>query len=74
MTKIHETQPDEKPIVNNGELVGDERLREIQNIEGGGPLKKVDWKAMPKPVRVFGYFFVACVVLMGIFGIIVSFF
>jgi hypothetical protein len=73
MNNNHETHPDKEPIVNNGQVVN-ELIQEIQIIEGGGSPKKVDWNSMPKPVRYFGYFFVGCILLMGVFVIIVSMF
>jgi hypothetical protein len=73
MNNNHETQPDKEPIENNGQVVN-EMIREIQIIEGGGPPKKVDWNSMPKPVRYFGYFFVGCIILMGVFVIIFALF
>lgn len=45
-------------------------IEEAQRIEGGGPPKKVNFNSMPKPVRFFGYFFIAVVIAMGIFAIL----
>jgi hypothetical protein len=72
MNNNHETQPDKEPIVNNGQVVVNEWMQEIQIIEGGGPPKKVDWNSMPKPVRYFGYFYVGCIILMGVFVIVAA--
>jgi hypothetical protein len=75
MNNYHESQPDkEEPIVNNGQVVVNELIQEIQIIEAGGPPKRVDWNSMPKPVRYFGYFYIVCIILMGIFVIIVNLF
>ncbi|MFC4100151.1 hypothetical protein [Paenibacillus xanthanilyticus] len=59
-SSLHQTQPAEQV---EQRLLDDapawEQLRESQRIEGGGPPRPVDWQAMPGPVRIFGYFFIA---------------
>ncbi|MFD0714832.1 hypothetical protein [Paenibacillus sp. GCM10027626] len=62
---IHETQPAEQAILYRDEYYTDENLRAIQQIEGGGSIKKADLNSMPRPVRIFGYGFVVVMVLMA---------
>ncbi|WP_274648782.1 hypothetical protein [Paenibacillus humicola] len=69
---LHETQPDQDNLYHNEPYV-DENFRPIQNIEGGGPMKKIDFNTMPRPLKVFGYFFFAIIILMGIAAIVISF-
>lgn len=57
---IHQTQPAEQVGQNLlEERAVLEQLRDSQRIEGGGPPRPVDFEAMPAPVRLFGYFFIA---------------
>jgi hypothetical protein len=70
---IHETQPEKENLYNNDNYV-DENLRSIQNIEGRGPMKKIDLNALPRPLKVFGYFFFSILVLMGAATVVISFF
>ncbi|TYP70783.1 hypothetical protein [Paenibacillus methanolicus] len=57
---MHPTQPSEQVGQNLlDEAHALEQLRDSQRIEGGGPPRPVDWQAMPGPVRLFGYFFIA---------------
>jgi len=72
--KIHETQPDSHPITNNGHTVVNEMIEEAQRIEGGGPPRKVDLRTMPTPIKFFGYFFISCVIIMGIVVIFIMIF
>lgn len=72
--KPHETQPVRTEIDAVPNNYVDENLLEMQRIEGQGPLKKVNMKDLPKPLRLFGYFVITCIMLMVIFGIIVSIF
>ncbi|KRE47780.1 hypothetical protein [Paenibacillus sp. Soil522] len=69
---IHETQPEKEHLYNNDNYV-DENLRSIQNIEGGGPLKKIDLNTMPRPLKVFGYFLFSILMLMGAAAVLISF-
>lgn len=48
-------------------------IEEAQRIEGGGPPKKVDFKSLPKPIRIFGYFFITMMIIMVVFAIISNF-
>jgi hypothetical protein len=73
---IHETQPEKLKtgdVFSNVNYI-DENLRSIQQIEGGGPIRKVDLRTMPRPLRIFGYFFISVIVLMGAAAILISFF
>ncbi|WP_337102870.1 hypothetical protein [Paenibacillus sp. YIM B09110] len=72
---IHETQPEK---VQTGDVIPnvhyvDENLRSIQQIEGGGPIRKVDLGTLPRPLRIFGYFFISVIVLMGAAVVVISF-
>lgn len=71
--KIHETEPE--PVrINRDHPVIHEDLLPIQSIEGGGPPKKVVFSTLPKPIRYFGYFFVAVLVAMAVMTAVVSLF
>ncbi len=69
---IHETQPEKEHLYNNDNYV-DENLRSIQNIEGGGPMKRIDLNILPRPLKIFGYFFLTILVLMGAVAVLISF-
>lgn len=69
---IHETQPEKEKLYNNDNFV-DEDLRSIQNIEGGGPIKKIDLNTMPRPLKIFGYFFFSILVIFGAATVLISF-
>ncbi|WP_317979650.1 hypothetical protein [Paenibacillus glycanilyticus] len=69
---IHETNPEKEYLYTDDNYV-DENLRSIQNIEGGGPLKKVDLRSMPRPLRILGYFLFSIIVLMGASVVLISF-
>ncbi|CAM3373560.1 Amino acid transporter [Paenibacillus lupini] len=69
---IHETHPEKEHLYSNDNYV-DENLRSIQNIEGGGPLRKVDLNSMPRPLRILGYLLFSIIVLMGASVLLVSF-
>ncbi|MGZ9586993.1 hypothetical protein [Paenibacillus marinisediminis] len=71
---VHETQQSSEIIIPNEQGYVDENLRSIQNVEGGGLFKKVDLKAMPSPLRVFGYVFYTIAILMLLVAIYVSVF
>jgi hypothetical protein len=62
--KIHETQPDRPSNRDEIPMMLNE-LGEMQEIEGGGPPKKVHLQDMPGPIRAFGYFFIGCLVVLG---------
>jgi hypothetical protein len=70
--KIHETQSDtnysEVEITQVHSMIED-----AQRIEGGGPPKKVDFKSLPKPIRIFGYFFITMMIIMFVFAILSNF-
>lgn len=70
--KLHETE--EQPMHNDVAVFNREPMANLQYIEGGGPLKRVNLKEMPKWVRYFGYFFgyIVPVLLIGL--ILLSFF
>ncbi|MGO4537647.1 hypothetical protein [Paenibacillus sp. 2TAB19] len=72
---IHETQSEKqetRDVFSNVNDI-DENLRSIQQIEGGGPIRKVDLRTMPRPLRIFGYFFISVIVLMGAAVVVISF-
>ncbi|MBO7744363.1 hypothetical protein I8J29_09170 [Paenibacillus sp. MWE-103] len=52
----------------------DENLRQMQNIEGGGPPKKMILNTLPRPLRILGYLFMAIMAGMGIFAVGVTLF
>ncbi|MFB6367731.1 hypothetical protein ACFCP7_27590 [Paenibacillus elgii] len=70
--KIHETQ--QVPSTQEMTQGADEHLLELQRIEGNGPPKKVIWNNLPKPIRIFGYLIMICMVFMIIVGIIITIF
>jgi hypothetical protein len=70
--KVHETQPDKQNDPNDTYV--DNLLAGYQKIEGGGPIKKINLKAMPTPVRYFGYFFITVAVSMVLILIGISIF
>ncbi|SFE60385.1 hypothetical protein SAMN05216378_3694 [Paenibacillus catalpae] len=69
---IHETNPEKEYLYTDDNYV-DENLRSIQNIEGGGPLRKVDLHSMPRPLRILGYFLFSIILLMGASVVLISF-
>ncbi|NOU62576.1 hypothetical protein GC096_00770 [Paenibacillus sp. LMG 31461] len=70
--KIHETQTEKERLYNNDNFVNED-LRSIQNIEGGGPIKRIDLNTMPRPLKAFGYFFFSILVLFGATTVLISF-
>ncbi len=70
--KVHETQPDRPNDPNDTNV--DNLLADYQKIESGGPIKKIDFQAMPTPVKYFGYFFIAVVITMALVLIGISVF
>ncbi|OAS17412.1 hypothetical protein [Paenibacillus oryzisoli] len=70
-TKIHETQPEKLKMYNNDNFV-DENLRSIQNVEGGGPIGKIDLHTMPRPLKAFGYVFFSLLMVFGAIIVVVS--
>lgn len=69
---IHETQPEKRTTFRNDNDF-DNNLHIIQNIEGGGPIKRVSLNTLPLPLRIFGYFFFTIIVLMGAAAILIRF-
>ena len=63
--KNHETQQEtdykEIEILNTPSM-----MEEAQRIEGGGSPKRIDFNDLPKPIRVFGYFFIGALILMAV--------
>lgn len=43
-------------------------FEESQRIEGGGPLKKVNFKSLPVPIRIFAYICLVILITMGVFS------
>ncbi|MCA0754233.1 hypothetical protein KP806_04180 [Paenibacillus sp. N4] len=73
VNNIHETHQEKEHLYYNDNYV-DENLRSMQIIEGEGPMKKIDLNTMPRPLKIFGYFFFSVLALMGAASIVVSFF
>jgi hypothetical protein len=69
---IHETQPEKEHLSSNDDYI-DDNLRSIQNIEGGGLIKRIHMNSMPRPIRFFGYFVFSSLVLMGVFAVLIKF-
>ncbi|MFC4778862.1 hypothetical protein ACFO9Q_18865 [Paenibacillus sp. GCM10023252] len=70
---MHETQPSEQVVHGINDHYVDEQLRAMQNIEGGGPPRRVIWEQLPKPLRVFGYCFIGFMLLMTALLLLSSF-
>jgi hypothetical protein len=49
-------------------------FEEAQRIEGGGRPNKVFFKQLPKPIRIFGYFFIGAMLIIFVFAIIMTLF
>ncbi|MNP32505.1 hypothetical protein D3C76_1256880 [compost metagenome] len=65
----HQTQSDTNySEVENAQVHS--MIEEAQRIEGGGPPQKVDLQSLPKPIRMFGYFFIAMMIVMVVFAIL----
>ncbi|WP_028612499.1 hypothetical protein [Paenibacillus harenae] len=69
----YETQPSSLEKISHNNTFNEELLP-MQNIEGGGPPKKVDLNTLPKPIRFFGYFLMILAILMLLSAGIVTFF
>ncbi|WP_214626649.1 hypothetical protein [Paenibacillus agaridevorans] len=65
----HETQPETERAVD--ETYKDMNMDGIQRVEGGGPIRKVNMREMPKPIRYFGYT-VATIFLLGTLILLLS--
>jgi len=65
----HELLGEPQTVLHENEPYLDPQLEEIQRITAGGPPRKADYAAMPKPIRLFGYFFSAAVVVMALFSL-----
>lgn len=75
VNKVHETQSNEsKGRDSTDSSYIDDQMLPMQRIEGGGPIKKIDLSTMPKPLRIFGYFFFACMIIMLLATLFVSLF
>ncbi|NIK71390.1 hypothetical protein [Paenibacillus sp. BK720] len=68
---IHETQPQREQI--HPQYV-DEQLYPLQNVEGGGPLRKPDLSTMPRPIRVIGFLIITSSVIIAASVILVDLF
>lgn len=71
--KTHETQSTDKNIIEQKSTYIDEQLNPMQQIEAGGPPKKVDLQSLPVPLRYIGYCIVFGIPLLFLTLIIVSF-
>lgn len=69
---LHETQPHSVTIEADKPI--NEYLLPLQQIEGGGPIKKVILNTLPKPLRVFSYFLFSVMLVMLIMVCVVSLF
>ncbi|MCR8843314.1 hypothetical protein NQ117_06430 [Paenibacillus sp. SC116] len=70
---IHETQRTE----DNSELIASSTtsiFEDAQRIEGIGKPQKMILSALPRPLRVFGYFFITIMVLFAVFALLSSWF
>ncbi|TVX92646.1 hypothetical protein [Paenibacillus agilis] len=70
---IHETQR----TADNSELIDSSTtstLEDAQRIEGIGKTQKIVFSVLPKPVRIFGYFFITIIVLFAVFALLSSWF
>ncbi|SFJ16975.1 hypothetical protein SAMN02799624_03567 [Paenibacillus sp. UNC496MF] len=74
-SKINETKSNENPLqYRSDEGYVDENLRQMQNIEGGGPPKKIILNTLPRPLRILWYFFMAIMIGMGMFAVGITLF
>lgn len=64
---IHETQETAHVEAYTGVLP---HLEAAQRIEGGAPPQKVILRNLPAPVRFFGYFFMAVMLVMLVFTVV----
>lgn len=69
--RIHESL-ENRPQVEENAGYQDPNLTSIQQIEGGGTLKRVNMSEMPLPLRIFGYTVKTILLLMVVGVIIVS--
>lgn len=69
--RIHETL-ENRPRVEENAGYQDPNLTSIQQVEGGGTIKRVNMSDMPLPLRIFGYTVKIIFVLMVVGVIIVS--
>lgn len=65
--KIHETQKTGGFETEPGYVT---EFENAQRIEGGRPLQKINLRQLPAPIRVFGYFFMAVMLVMLVFTIV----
>ncbi|MFD2170692.1 hypothetical protein [Tumebacillus lipolyticus] len=73
--KYHQTvNHQHDPLDPPHEVWVDEQLLPLQRIEGGGPPKKVILSQMPKWLRMFFLFVMGSFLLMGAFGVYMTFF
>lgn len=69
--KIHETQETVKTYT--AKVNGDtHEIEAMQRITGMGTPKKVHLSDLPKPIRIFAYFFFGSVVVMFIFALLIN--
>lgn len=73
-TRIHETQKTPPDYAQDEQTVVNEDLLPLQNIEGGGPPRKVYLNTLPRPIRFFGYFLMCAAFVMLILAAIVTVF
>ena len=71
--KIHETERKIEVIMDSHSAYQDEQVRSIQQIEAGGPPKKVDLESLPGPLKYVGYCIVFGIPILFLVLIIVSF-
>lgn len=69
---VHETQPPREQVHHPADHYVDEQLYPLQNAEGGGPIRKADLSAMPRPIRFIGYFIVTAAVIVAVSVILVD--
>lgn len=73
--KVHETKSNEtEQLKSTNSSFVDDQVLPLQRIEGGGAPKRIDLSTMPKPLRIFGYFFFAFMIVMLLAILFVSIF
>ncbi|MWC29398.1 hypothetical protein [Paenibacillus sp. MMS18-CY102] len=70
--RIHETQGAYEGRLETA--YNNETLLPMQAIESGGSPKRVDFSAMPAPIRYFGYFFMTAGAVFALAVVFVSLF
>ena len=72
-SKIHETERKMEVPIDSNSSFQDEQIRLIQQIEAGGPPKKLNLNSLPGPLKYVGYAIVFGIPVLFLILIIVSF-